>query len=108
MTKKQKLIASCQNPYYKNLATKEEVKTAKKLARGTYWYDADEAEYCSFSPGGLRKYFSHGSTHVSDVCLQTNVFNFLNETQRKLAKRGAALWAAGYCKEAKIIDGFFV
>lgn len=57
MTKRQKYIASCGNPYYNGFATKNEVKLAKRLARGKYWYDVDYEEYVSFSPKGYRKYF---------------------------------------------------
>ena len=59
LNNRQKFIASCCDPYYNKFATKAEVKAAKKLARGHYWYDANFEEYVAFSPTGIRSYFIH-------------------------------------------------
>lgn len=106
MTKRQKYIASCSNPYYANYATAEEVRAAKKLARGKFWFDKDFGHYCSFSPGGLRHFFGYGETNHKDSGLQNNVFDFLNKIKKLKAKRAAELWAAGFCKHALLIQDY--
>lgn len=104
MTKRQKYIASCLNPYYKNFATREEVKEAKYLARGKYWHEKDDGKYCSFSPGGLREYFYYGEINCGDADLQNNVYNFTNKIKRLIAKRSAELWSVGLCKCARFLS----
>ena len=107
MTKKQKFIAGCSNPYYDNFATKKEVKKAKQLARGKYWHELEYAQYCSFSPGGLRRFFCYDGFFSSDAKLQNDVYSFRNKLSRLKAKKCAELWAAGFCKEAKLLENLY-
>jgi len=87
LNKRQKFIASCCNPYYNKFATKVEVKAAKKLARGHYWYDADYEEYASFSPTGMKKFFT------------INIYSWAPWNRKKkwkeLARKAAREWAKG-------------
>ena len=83
MTKLQKFIASCINPYYGGLANKKEVKLAKRLAKGKYWDESDFGNYCAFSPSGERCFFDYDGRI------------------KHIAKQSAKLWAQGKCDEAK-------
>ena len=100
LTRRQKFLVSCTNPYYNGFASKSEVKNAKLLARGSYWYNKDFEEWAAFSPGGKRYYFSL-ACHVSrskgipDFILKIH-YNY----QKRLAKECAKLWACGKCSEA--------
>lgn len=101
MTSKQKLIASCLNPYYDNYATKKEVKIAKRLACGRFWYDTENYEYCAFSPGGKRYFFTHSSMGISENDPKLRPSESLaNKLWRQQSKECAKLWANGKCKEA--------
>lgn len=92
MTKRQKHIVSCINPYYNGFATKNEVKKFKRIARGKYWYDSDNYEYVSISPGGKRNYFQwewYGSAKPK-----------LKKRWKSIAKQCAILWSKGKCAKA--------
>ena len=104
MNTRQKFIASCSNPYYENFATREEVKEAKQLAKGKYWHESGDAHYCSFSPGGIRRFFAYDGTFHNNSELQNNVYGFLNKLRQSKAKRCAKLWSIGFCKEAKLLE----
>ena len=63
MTKYEKLIASCINPYYtepgEKKLTRKEVTAIKRKAWGHYWKDTDFNEFVAFSKSGRRQYFEY-------------------------------------------------
>lgn len=95
LTSRQKLLASCNNPYWGGFSNKEEVKMAKCAARGHYWIDKQFEEYFAMSPTGRRKYIEY------------IVYSWATEKVKKewirLSKRAAKLWAKGSYKESDLI-----
>jgi len=93
LSKRQKFIASCIDPYYNKFATKAEVKVAKKLACGHYWYLPDFGEYVSFSPAGIRNFFVH------------ELYSWAPWNRKKkwkeLARKSAREWAKGKYSNAR-------
>lgn len=102
MSKRQKFIASCCNPYYVGFASKEEVIKAKLLARGKYWLEdlqygcpADEEDhdtFCAYSLTGKRYFFTF------------DWFSWGTTKQKvrwkKEARQAASLWCKGQYKKA--------
>lgn len=103
MTKKQRFIADCCNPYYGKFATKKEVKQAKLLARGKYWIvylnfgtnqsSEDFNMFCAYSKTGKRRYFEF------DWYLPKHSKNFKKKIKSKMRKV-CRLWCNCKYKEA--------
>lgn len=100
LTKRQKLLASALNPYYEECYTRAEVKKAKSLAKGKYWYDSDFAQWVTFSPGGKRYFFELASMWHKHSEIPDFILNIYNNYQKRLAEECAKLWAAGKCSAA--------
>ena len=98
LTKREKTVCSCTNPYYEGFATKKEVKLAKLKARGKYWYDCHFDQFVSFSPNGKRQYFDVEIWGSSDEP-KGRMRSFNNEWKR-ICRKVAALWAKGKCKHS--------
>ena len=102
MSKREKFIASCCNPYYGGLASREEVKQAKFLARGKYWVedlqfgcsakDEDHDTFCAYSPSGKRYFF-----HFDWFSPATNKQKI---RWKKEARAAAIHWCSGHYKQA--------
>lgn len=100
LTKRQKIVALTLNPYYKGKFTRAEVKKAKTLARGKYWYDNDFAEWVAFSPGGKQHSFELSAMWHKHSEIPDYILNIHNNYQKRLAQECAKLWAAGKCSNA--------
>jgi hypothetical protein len=92
LTKRQKLIASCINPYWKGFSTRKEVKRIKLMARGHYWIDKEFEEFVVFSPGGKRTFFTYNFSSGVSKQQQKKWFDD--------ARRCAYYWAKGKLKKA--------
>jgi hypothetical protein len=97
LTKRQKFIAAATVPTYGGLASREEVRQIKLLARGHYWDEGEDfLQFCAFSPSGKRQYFEY------------EWYSWGTTKQKKRwkteAAKAARLWARGKCKEALELD----
>lgn len=95
LTSREKIVASCSNPYYQGFATKTEVKRAKNKARGKFWYDNNLEQYISFSPTGRREFFDVNFWGDNSKLAQ----QFFVEWKR-IGKNVARYWSKGQYKKA--------
>ena len=95
LTIRQKFLASWIDSSFGKIASPEEIKKAKQLARGHYWNDPDFSEYYAASPTGKRQGFEY-------VWYSWAPDRVLDEWLRR-AKKAAKLWAQGKYKESNKI-----
>src|SRR5271167_1050832 len=82
LTKRQKNIAACFNPYYGGYSTPDEVRKVKLMVHGKYWNIDDFYEFVSFTPKGSRRFFPY------------------TDDWKKETRQAARLWAQGKTREA--------
>ena len=106
LTRREKYLASCCNPYYEGFSKREEVKAAKLKARGKYWYDSEFDQFIAFSPNGKRMRFDV-EVWLSSSKNKKRMNSFQTEWKR-ICRKVAFLWAKGkYNQSLQIYDLMF-
>jgi len=96
LTTRQKYLASCVNPYYKGFSTPKEVREAKELAKGKFWYDSDNMEYWAVSLTGRRYGFGHN--FIFKPLTKKNQKR--NQECKEIVRKAARLWIKNKYQEA--------
>jgi len=67
LTKFERHIATAVYPTYGGFSTWDEVRKAKKKAKGSYWHEGDWAQWVAFTPKGKRIFYDYDYEWKSEV-----------------------------------------